>query len=274
MTTGRINQVTFLAVQAWHPTTLLREDGGARETLTLAQARSTGRPKPHTAGRRKRCFSFKVGSWSQKAQAPEGERPPPHDSLILSIFHCAADALKANSLTLESNSRKRAFQRQRACCKQCQRRLQARTLREGRAERLTRTRELFSVSMLTQRVNIQTSTFFGPGPVIVSRPFCTLLNFRELEHDFASLRTQRARSLLHISPIFVTFFFLSFFNVRQFHLRPSRAIARGSDRQAQTSRDASSQLFFAFQLSHCFHDYIAPRRTPPHLNALTAFALF
>ena len=212
MTTGRINQVTFLAVQAWHPTTLLREDGGARETLTLARARSTGRPKPHTARRQKRCFSFKVGSWSQKAQAPEGERPPPHDSLILSIFHCAADALKANSLTLESNSRKRAFQRQRACCKQCQRRLQARTLREGRAERLTRTRELFSVSMLTQRVNIQTSTFFGPGPVIVSRPFCTLLNFRELEHDFASLLTQRARSLLHISPIFVTFF-LCFFSM-------------------------------------------------------------
>ena len=145
MTTGRINQVTFLAVQAWHPTTLLREDGGARETLTLARARSTGRPKPHTARRRKRCFSFKVGSWSQKAQAPEGERPPPHDSLILSIFHCAADALKADSLTLESNSRKRAFQRQRACCKQCQRRLQARTLRGGRAKRLTRSCELFSV---------------------------------------------------------------------------------------------------------------------------------
>ena len=147
--------------------------GEARETLTLAPTRSTEGGRSlllRDAGQRGVFFFFKVGSWSRKHKRPKA-RPPPHDSLILSIFHCAADALKANSLTLESNSRKRAFQRQRACCKQCQRRLQARTLREGRAERLTRTRELFSVSMLTQRVNIQTSTFFGPGPVIVSRPF-------------------------------------------------------------------------------------------------------
>ena len=105
----------------------------------------------------------------------------------------------------------------------------------------------------------------------------TLLHTFELQRTRARLcfsaHAEGTVAAAHFSN-FCHFFFLFFFNVRQFHLRPSRAIARGSDRQAQTSRDASSQLFFAFQLSHCFHDYIAPRRTPPHLNALTAFALF
>ena len=194
--------------------------------------------------------------------------------MILSIFHCAADALKANSLTLESNSRKRAFQRQRAYCKQCQRRLQARTLRGGRAKRLTRTCELFSV------FNVDPAGKHTNINVLRARTSdCvqTLLHTFELQRTRARLcfsaHAEGTVAAAHFSN-FCHFFFLFFFNVRQFHLRPSRAIARGSDRQAQTSRDASSQLFFAFQLSHCFHDYIAPRRTPPHLNALTASALF
>ena len=126
------------------PSSRKEEEEHARHSHSPERARQRGRNLHCETPENGVFFFFKVGSWSRKRKRPKA-RPPPHDSLLLSIFHCAADALKADSLTLESNSRKRAFQRQRAYCKQCQRRLQARTLRGGRAKRLTRTCELFSV---------------------------------------------------------------------------------------------------------------------------------
>ena len=165
-----------------------RRRSHARHSHSPQRARQCWGRNPHCETPEDGVFSFSKLVPGAENTSTRRLGPPPHDSLILSIFHCAADALKADSLTLESNSRKRAFQRQRACCKQCQRRLQARTLRGGRAKRLTRSCELFSVFNVDpagKHTNI--NVLRARTSNCVQTLFCTLLNFRELEHDFASL---------------------------------------------------------------------------------------
>ena len=80
MTTGRINQVTFLTVQAWHPTApqKRRRWSHARHSHSPQRRSTVVGPKPSLREPRKTVF-FLFQSWflEQRALAPEGEASTP-----------------------------------------------------------------------------------------------------------------------------------------------------------------------------------------------------